>query len=107
MDSGKNTSRFMPQVCELSGILAEQVKLARQGNIGKLEVLSEKSGPVVERLAKAGVLEMPEFKEQRKKLQELYKSLCLSLAIEKDSTAGELRRLRRGKKTLHVYRNSI
>ncbi len=92
---------------ELQTILQKQIKLAQQGNIGSVKNLAEQAGLLMEKITKSGTLELPEFKNHQEKLRNLYKKLGLSLASQKTKIADELNRIRKGKKTVGIYRDNI
>ncbi len=92
---------------KLQNILQRQIELARQGNIGEVEALVEQAGFLVERISDLEILELPEYKNYREKLQRLYKELCLILAERKTGIAEELSRIRKGRRTVQTYHSSI
>jgi len=92
---------------KLQSLLEKQIELARQGNISKVEILSKQAGSVVGKIAQTGVLELPEFKNRQGQLQKLYEDLCLAITAQKAGTTEELSRVRKGKKTVEVYRSNI
>jgi len=98
------------QIClldELQSLLEKQIELTRQGNINDVEILGEQAGFLVEKIARSGVLELPEFKNLREKLQKSYEDLCLALTAHKADAARELSQVRKGKKTIGTYRRNI
>ncbi len=105
LDNGM--SRFTSELDQLQKLLEEQVKLAQQGDVNKVEAVSNKAGDLVERLAKAGVVGSAEFKSRREQLVKLYDRLALAVASQKADTAGELKHLRKGKKTIDAYRYNL
>ena len=92
---------------ELQNVLQKQIELAQQGNIGEVEALVKQAGFLMERISDLGILKLPEYKNYQEKLQRLYKELCLALAAQKAEVAGQLNRIRKGKKSVEVYRGSI
>jgi len=92
---------------ELQSLLEKQIKLAQQGNISGVEVLSKQASSLVGKIAQSGVLESSEFKSQREQLRKLYQDLCLALTAQQAETAEELSRVRKGKKTIATYRGNI
>ncbi len=92
---------------KLQNILQKQIELARQGNIGEVESLVKQAGLLMERISDLRILELPEYKNYQEKLQRLYKELCLALAAQKAEVAGQLNRIRNGKKTIEVYRDNV
>jgi hypothetical protein len=91
----------------LQDILEKQISLARQGNVTAVERLVGQAGSLMGKVVESGVLERTEFEGSRKRLQGLYKELCLSLTAQKAAVARELNRIRKGKKTIGIYRSNI
>ena len=92
---------------ELQSLLEKQTEFAQQGNINEIEVLSKQASSLVRKIAQSGVLESSEFKSQRKQLRKLYQDLCLAITAQQAETAEELSRVRKGKKTIAIYRGNI
>ena len=92
---------------ELQGLLEKQIELARKGNINEIEVLSKQAGSLVREITRSGVFESAEFRSRREQLRKLYQNLCLALAAQQAETAEKLSQVRRGKKTIEVYRNNV
>ena len=91
----------------LQGLLERQTKLAQQGKIGDVELLSRQAGSVVERIAETGILELPKFKNRREQLQKLYEELCLTVTAQEADITQRLSHIRKGKKTIKIYRGTI
>jgi hypothetical protein len=87
--------------------LEKQTKLARQGKIGDVELLSRQASSVVKRLAETGILELPEFRNRRRRLQESYKELRLTITAQQADITERLNHVRRGKKAVGIYRGNI
>jgi hypothetical protein len=95
---------------ELQTLLEKQIELARQGDLREVELLSEKSGSLVEKIAQTGILDTadPSFNGgRRERLQKLYEDLCLTVEAQKAGISEELSRVRKGKKTVQAYRSHI
>ena len=92
---------------DLQSLLEKQTKLAQQGKIGDVELLSEQASSVVERIARTGILELPEFKNRRGQLQKLYEDLYLTITAQQAEITEKLRHVRKGKKTIGIYRSNI
>ena len=92
---------------KLQRLLDEQTELARQGRLTEIETLCEQTRSVVEEISRAGIPELDEFEEQRKHLARSYDSLRLTLSDQRDEVLRELNRIRKGRKTIGVYRDSI
>jgi hypothetical protein len=92
---------------DLQVLLEKQIELANQGNIKDVEVIAGQVGSLVGRITGRGILEKPEFQNQRRQLQRLYEDLRLAIATQRAETAEEISRVRRVKKTIATYRNNI
>jgi hypothetical protein len=92
---------------ELQNLLEKQINLANQGSIKDVEAMARQASLLAERITDKGVLERPEFQNQRQQLQKLYDDLRLVLTAQKTETDEELARLRRVRKAVGTYRNSI
>ena len=94
---------------ELQNLLIKQIELAHQGNPDNrhVEPLSKQTGLLVEKISQEKILELPEFKNRREHLQKLYQHLCLVVTAQKAETAEEIRRVRKGKKTIEIYYKNI
>jgi uncharacterized protein YicC (UPF0701 family) len=92
---------------DLRSLLEKQIKLAQQGNISEVEVLSRQAGSLVEKIEQTRILESAEFENRRERLQKLYDSLCLAVTAQRADIAEELSRVRKGKKTVRTYRSNV
>jgi C4-dicarboxylate-specific signal transduction histidine kinase len=92
---------------ELQRLLNEQNNLARQGKLRRVQALCERTGSLIGELSRSGILESAEFAPQRRQLADMYENLRLILSDQRDQAAKELDRIRKGRKTIRVYRDSI
>ena len=102
-----NTNEQTQLLDGLQSLLERQIELAQQANIGDVELLSEQTTYLVEKIAQTGVLESAEFENRRERLQKLYHQLNLVITARRDETDETLSRVRRGKKTVEAYGNNI
>ncbi len=92
---------------ELQNLLEKQIVFARQSNINEIEILSKQSDSIVREITRSGILESSEFKSRHEQLRKLYQDLCLALTAQQAETTKDLSRVRKGKKTVEIYRNNI
>lgn len=102
-----STNKQIHLLDNLQNLLEKQIELAQQGNVSNVEILSEQAGPLAEKIAQTGILELAEFKNRREQLRKLYDSLYLTITSQKADASDKLSRVRRGKKTIATYRNNI
>jgi len=94
-------------VGELEKLLARQLELARRGSFAGLEPLAGKGEELAAKITAAGLLEKPENKAGKERLEKLYRDLQLLLSTQKADESERLKSIRNGKKTLAVYRGSV
>ena len=94
---------------ELEGLLTRQIELAHQGDAAgeRFSVLTARAGSLVEKIAQLGPAGSVEYQHKFERLRELYETLSLVLAAEKADVCEELSRIRRGRKTIGMYRRTI
>jgi hypothetical protein len=91
---------------DLETMLERQIELVQTGNVSNVEVLSKQADYLVGKIAGTGVLELPEFKSRRELLRRLYGRLCLAITAQRADISEKLSRIRKGRKTIGVYRTN-
>jgi len=101
-------NKHISMLDELQSLLEMQLKLAHQGNSAgeQIEVLCRQADCLVKEITQAGILDQPEFENQKKKLKKLYEDLHLALTAQKADTAEKLSQVRRGRKIVETYRGN-
>jgi len=104
--AGTMTEDYVGLMDELEGLLRKQIELAHQGDaVGeRFGLLTARAGSVVERLSRLGGAGHGEQRLRFERLRELYETLSLVLVAEKADVCEELGRIRRGRRTIGVYR---
>lgn len=104
--NGISTSpdKHVPLLNELECLLNEQVAMVRKRNLDGFEELVEKSGTIVDQLGQIGIPEPVELGERFERLVKSYRTVILSVAVEKDSLEKQLQQINQGRKTLRTYR---
>ncbi len=98
-----STTKQISLLDELEKLLAEKIKFARQGNFNRLESLFKKTQPLAEQIAKAGILNLPEYEQHHIVLKKLYNDLNLIMSAQQEKVAQKLKEFRKTKKTLQAY----
>lgn len=91
----------------LENNLKKQLDFARRGNMASVEEGAGQCQTLVEKIRSAGIIEKPEYKSQRQRIEKLYDDLMLLLSSQKTAVAEQLKSISRGRKTLAAYRGSI
>jgi ribosomal protein S20 len=92
---------------ELETNLKKQLEFARRGNMASVEEVAGQCQTLVEKIRSAGLIEKPEYKSQRQRIEKLYNDLMLLLSSQKTAVAEQLKSISRGRKTLATYRSNI
>ena len=93
----------------LTRLLEEQINIARHGDMNgrQIENISEQTETLVKDIVEAGLFELEELRHQREQIKRLYNSLSLAIIARRDEADKQIKQIRKGKKTIEVYRNSI
>ena len=94
---------------KLKNLLEEQIQIIHQGNTNdeRIDDFNRQTESVVEKIVESGILEIKELNQQREQLKKLYNILNLAVIAQRDETVKNIKHIRRGKKTIDVYRSSI
>jgi hypothetical protein len=65
--------------------------------------VADETAALSEELTQQGILNEPEFVEQRQRLQQQYREICLIIADQREEVAGKLQQIRKGLKALGGY----
>ena len=94
------------KVDRLHGLLARQLELIRQGDVVAAEALCEQTDPLVRVIADSDTLGGADG-EDRRRLLELYRELCLMLTAQREETSNALQAVHRGRRMLRTYGNHL
>jgi hypothetical protein len=92
---------------ELENLLKEQIALAQKGSFAAVLQMAERCEPLVAKIAEARLFERPEHKTAKDRLAGLYQDLQMTLSAQQSVAAEQLKSVRKGKKTLAIYRGNI
>ena len=92
---------------ELENLLTKQIALARRGSFAAVLQMAGTCEPLVAKIAEARLFERPGHKTAKDRLAGLYRDLQLLLSTQQSAAAEQLKAVRKGKKTLSIYRGSV
>lgn len=104
---GEGPGDAKPLLDELQALLEKQVRVARQGDLATMAVLTEEADAVVAKVVRLGVNGTPEFERRRSVLESLFDTLSLVLTTARSDVHDEIKRMRRGKNVLGIYRRNL
>lgn len=93
----------------LQRLLEKQTELVRKRDYDtrRFDELKRQADVLVKKTAQAGILQRPEFSEQKRDLQKSYEQLNLALKAQKQTIVQELTQARKWKKTIQTYRKNV
>jgi hypothetical protein len=94
---------------KLKRLLEEQIQIIHQGNTNddRVDNFNKQAESIVGKIVETGILEIEELNQQREKLKKLYNILNLAVIAQRDEAAKNIKEIRRGKKTIEVYRGNL
>jgi len=92
---------------KLEALLEKQITLARKSELLELERLASECESLVEKISADGTFEQPGSKEQRDRIEKLYREFSLIVASRKGAAEDELKRIRKGKRIIGKYRRNL
>ncbi len=90
---------------QLQHLLETQIESARRSDFRKVEMIAQKTAPLIKEIAALSAAENSLFRTQRRRIAELHRQLVLMLAAEKENVGRRLKRLGAGRKLVSVYKN--
>lgn len=106
MTDGK-ISHTLSKFNDLQNLLKKQTQLLKRGNISETESLARQANSLIDQIVQTGLLEHAEFADHRKKLKRLYDDLHMAIAAQQADVSEKISRVRKGRKTIQIYRNTI
>lgn len=104
MDNTVIAENSLKQMADyLENILIRQLEKVRKYDLDGAVVLAEESNEIAAALGRDGMLKRPENREQRQRIEKLYKDIGLIIASEREEVSDKLKVIRKGIKTLGVY----
>jgi len=90
---------------QLQELLTRELEWVQQGNLSAVEQVCKQTERCVQRIAANRILDDANLEGRRRRLESMYKELCLILAAQRQETFDVLNTVRRGKKVLRTYGN--
>jgi hypothetical protein len=101
-----NPDERMQLLDTLQGLLKRQIQLAKQANDDAVEDLAGQANCIVKEITRMRFLELPEFAKRRTQIKQLYDALSLAVKAQAADASQKLARIRKGRKTIGVYRTN-
>ena len=98
---------YQQMIDYLENILTRQLEKVRNYDLDGAMSLAEEANSLAESIGREKVLDEAEFKDDRWRLERLYKDLCLVIAAEREEVGDKLRQIRQGIKALGIYGSNV
>lgn len=99
----QSTTDYQAMVDYLEHLLMRQTDRLRAYDIDGACAVADQTKPLAEELTKRRILSQPQFVEQRKRLQQQYREICLIIADQRREVADKLHQIRQGLRVLGSY----
>jgi hypothetical protein len=90
-------------VLYLENMLTMQIKRVKSSDLDGAMLLADEVNELAEGIGGEGILEQSEFAEEAKRIEALYKKLCITIASERKDVSDKLKQVRKGIKMLGAY----
>lgn len=97
---------YKQMVDYLEDILVRQLEKIRNYDLDGAMALAEEANELATTIGKEGVLDKPEFVDERWRIKKLYKDIGLIIASEREEVNQKLKLIRKGIKALGLYGNN-
>ena len=108
IDSDAIASNSYKQVVSyLEEILIRQLEKIRNYDLDGALALAEEANELAVNIGSDGLLDKPEFADERWRIKKLYKDIGLIIASEREEVAEKLKLIRKGIKALGFYGDNV
>lgn len=87
----------------LENMLMRQADKLRSYDLDGASVISEETTVIAEELARLGVLDRPDFADRKRRLEHIYKNICLIIADQRQEVSDKMTQIRQGLKAVGGY----
>lgn len=87
----------------LENMLLRQADKLRSYDLDGASVIAEETTVIAEELNRLGVLSRPDFAERKRRLEQIYKNICLIIADQRQEVSDKMTQIRHGIKAVNGY----
>lgn len=98
-----NEDSYPQMVSYLENILMRHLERLRNYDLDGAMILAEEANDIAVKVGSSGILDRPEFAEDKGRIWKLYNEINLIIASERQEVAGKIQSIRKGIKTLGAY----
>lgn len=102
-ETQKPTETEVQMIAYLEDLLSRQLEKLRKYDLDGAFQLAEQSREMADQVAGLGLLERPEFDQEKEQIRGLYNQICLVIASERQEVSEKLKQIREGIRVLSKY----
>jgi hypothetical protein len=87
----------------LENMLMRQADKLRSYDLDGASVIAEETTVIAEELGRLGILDRPEFADRKRRLEQIYKDICLIIADQRQEVSDKMTQIRQGLKAVGGY----
>ena len=87
----------------LEYLLSRQAERLRRYDLDGALSLAEESATIAEKVTGGGILNLKGSEQLKKRIEQLYKEICLMIASQRQEVSGKLEQIRTGLRALGTY----
>jgi hypothetical protein len=100
----ESTTDYAAMADFLENLLMRQADKLRSYDLDGASAIAEQSAPIAEELTRHKVLNRPEFAERKRRLEQMYKDICLIISDQRQEVSDKLAQIRQGLHALGGYK---
>lgn len=98
-----NTVDYAAMTDFLENMLMRQADKLRKYDLDGASVIAEETTVIAEELNRLGVLNRPEFADRKRRLEQMYRDICLIIADQRQEVSDKMTQIRQGLKAVSGY----
>lgn len=87
----------------LENMLLRQADKLRNYDLDGATVIAEETTVIAEELNRLGVLNRPDFAERKRRIEQIYRTICLIIADQRQEVSDKMSQIRHGLKAVNGY----
>jgi hypothetical protein len=103
MKTTENSVDYAAMIDFLENMLMRQADKLRSYDLDGASVIAEETTVIADELNRLGILDRPEFADRRRRLEQVYKNICLIIADQRQEVSDKMTQIRRGLKAIGGY----
>jgi hypothetical protein len=103
MKTTDNSVDYAAMADFLENMLMRQADKLRSYDLDGASVIAEETTVIAEELNRLGILDRPDFADRKRRLEQVYKNICLIIADQRQEVSDKMTQIRHGLKAVGGY----